>query len=348
MMGGENISLATPVHQVTLSDYSIGETEVTQALWQVVMNSNPSRFKSDVNLPVENMTWDDCQTFVVKLSQLTGRTFRLPTEAEWEFAARGGNKSQGYVYPGSNNLNEVAWYKSNSGDQTHVVGTKKANELGLYDMSGNVFEWIQDYYGSYTSAPQVNPQGPATGEYRVCRSAGYNRANSGSASDWLKCAGRTYDSPSSNADDTGLRLAMDDKMRGDVNCDGVIDENDYAELWYIYQGQTPLSISTADVNGDGSIVFDYGANIQTSDNTALVRILYNGLMKTWNGYPFNNLSDPKYDVNGDGEINRADLNCVIDIILGVFQQGGDLDSDGATNWRDACIMHVVLMNLNES
>lgn len=204
MMGLEGIF--TPVHQVTLSDYYIGETEVTQALWQTVMGSNPSSNKSDVNLPVENMTWDACQTFATKLSQLTGQNFHLPSEAQWEFAARGGNKSMGYTYAGSNNLNEVAWYEANSGNKTHIVGTKKANELGLYDMSGNVFEWIQDYYGSYTSDPQVDPQGPTTGEYRVCRSAGYNRPGT---SDWFKCAGRTYDSPSTNAYDTGLRLACD-------------------------------------------------------------------------------------------------------------------------------------------
>ena len=203
MMGLEGI--ATPVHQVTLSDYYIGETEVTQALWQTVMGSNPSYNKSDVNLPVENMTWDACQTFATKLSQLTGHNFHLPSEAQWEFAARGGNKSQGYTYAGSNNLNEVAWYEANSGNKTHIVGTKKANELGLYDMSGNVFEWIQDYYGGYPSEPQVDPAGPLTGEYRVCRSSAYNRPSNS----WFMCGGRTYDSPSINANDTGLRLACD-------------------------------------------------------------------------------------------------------------------------------------------
>ena len=162
-----------PTHQVMLSSYYMGETEVTQALWTAVMGSNPSRFKGD-DLPVESVSWNDCQTFLAKLNALTGRTFRLPTEAEWEYAARGGSKSSGTPYSGSSNLDEVAWYKGNSGSKTHPVKTKKANELGLYDMSGNVWEWCQDWKGSYSSSAQTNPTGPASGSYRVPRGGGWN------------------------------------------------------------------------------------------------------------------------------------------------------------------------------
>ena len=148
-----------PTHQVTLTnDYYIGKYEVTQALWQAVMGNNPSNFKGD-DLPVEKVSWNDCQEFLSKLNSITGKTFRLPTEAEWEYAARGGNKSRGYQYSGSNNLSDVAWYYNNSGEKTHVVGTKQPNELGIYDMSGNVFEWCLDRFGKYSSSSQTNPIG---------------------------------------------------------------------------------------------------------------------------------------------------------------------------------------------
>ena len=157
-----------PAHQVTLSDYYIGETEVTQALWQAVMGNNPCSFIGKYN-PVESVSWNDCQEFIRKLNSLTGRTFRLPTEAEWEFAARGGNESKGYKYSGSNSIDNVAWYTSNSGSKTHAVKTKSPNELGIYDMSGNVCEWCQDRYGSYSSNAHTNPKGPSSGSYRVLR-----------------------------------------------------------------------------------------------------------------------------------------------------------------------------------
>ena len=168
-MGSENGEEdEQPIHSVTLSDYYIGETEVTQALWQAVMGSNPSEFEGD-NLPVEMVNWDDCQKFISKLNQMTGKTFALPTEAQWEYAARGGNKSQGYEYSGSNNIDDVAWYWDNSSEQTHPVGTKMANELGLYDMSGNVLEWCSDWYGDYSSSSQTDPTGSSTGSLRVLR-----------------------------------------------------------------------------------------------------------------------------------------------------------------------------------
>ena len=191
-----------PAHQVTLSPYYIGETEVTQELWQAVMGSNPSNFKG-MQLPVEKVSWNDCQEFVRKLNQQTGQNFRLPTEAEWEYAARGGNKSRSYKYSGSNSLGDVAWYDTNSGSKTHEVKTKLANELGLYDMSGNVWEWVQDWKGDYSSSAQTNPKGPSSGSDRVDRggSWGYNARD-------CRVSHRIGDSPDLRYLDLGLRLAL--------------------------------------------------------------------------------------------------------------------------------------------
>ena len=168
----------SPVHSVTLSDYYIGETEVTQELWEAVMGSNPSSFSGNPQRPVEMVSWDDCKEFITNLNNLTGMNFRLPTEAEWEYAARGGNESQGYKYSGSNTIVNVAWYSGNSGDATHNVKTKSPNELGIYDMSGNVWEWCEDWYGDYSSGSQTNPTGPSSGSLRVIR-GGYWGAGTG-------------------------------------------------------------------------------------------------------------------------------------------------------------------------
>lgn len=200
---GDYQSNETPVNRVHLSSYYIGQTEVTQELWREVMGTNPSNFLGDLQRPVEQVSWNDCQTFLSRLNELTGKNFRLLTEAEWEFAARGGNKSKGYKYAGSNTIGDVAWYTSNSSSKTHAVASKAPNELGLYDMSGNVWEWVNDWYGSYTSGEKTDPTGPATGSNRVSRGGGWFYSAT-----CCRVSYRYYRTPSSTYYYLGLRLAL--------------------------------------------------------------------------------------------------------------------------------------------
>ena len=202
-----------PSHQVTVSDFYIGKYEVTQQLWEYVMNysgtaadgSTMSAYASDVWLgpkpsssygvgdyyPAYYVSWEDIvNIFIPRLNKITGKTFRLPTEAEWEYAARGGNMSQGYKYSGSNTIGDVAWYRINSSTMTHPVGTKAPNELGLYDMSGNVYEWCSDWYGWYSPSAQSNPTGPTSGSSRVIR--GGSRSNS---AEFCRVSNRSDDFP---------------------------------------------------------------------------------------------------------------------------------------------------------
>lgn len=200
--GSDAGDMEKPPHQVTVSSFYICKYEVTQRLWQVVMGSNPSNYKID-DFPVETVSWFDCQEFITKLNNITGKQFRLPTEAEWEFAARGGNKSKGYKYSGSNYIDDVAWYLDYSLSNHHAVGSKKPNELGLYDMSGSVWEYCQDWYGGYPSAAQTNPRGAEQGSYRVQRGGSWNDKPEG-----CRVSKRGLANPSLSFSHVGLRLAM--------------------------------------------------------------------------------------------------------------------------------------------
>ena len=205
-------------YEVTLSDFSIGKFPITQSQWKAVMGDNPRHFKGDENCPVDRVSWDDIQVFVKKLNDKTDKKYRLPTEAEWEYAARGGRQSEGFEYSGSNNIEEVAWYWENSGDKkltgdwqwdkieknngrTHPVGTKKGNELGIHDMSGNVWEWCSDWYGAYSSGAVNNPAGATEGDSRVNRggSWAFNAAN-------CRVSSRNHDLPAGRNEDVGFRL----------------------------------------------------------------------------------------------------------------------------------------------
>ncbi|MDE5773684.1 MAG: formylglycine-generating enzyme family protein [Muribaculaceae bacterium] len=185
-----------PVHSETVYSFQIGETEVTQGLWRAVMGTDPSYFDGNDNLPVEIVSWNDCQDFINRLNEITGKQFRLPSETEWEYAARGGNQSQGYTYSGGNNINDVAWYGGNSGSKTHPVAQKQPNELGIYDMSGNVWEWTSDWYSSDYSSPRNS-------SYRVYRGGSWN-----STATSCRVANRSGLSPGGRGSNLGLRLAL--------------------------------------------------------------------------------------------------------------------------------------------
>lgn len=191
-----------PVHQVTLSDYFIGETEVTQELWTAVMGNNPSFFTGDLQRPVENVSWKDCQTFIGRISEMTGTTFSLPTEAQWEYAARGGIKFNRCLYSGSNKIDEVAWYWDNSDGTTHPVKVKLPNELGIYDMSGNVQEWCSCDYGSYTSYEMTDPEIDFYREGKVMRGGSFYSAEA------CRVAHRSQGDLTDCHNDLGLRLAI--------------------------------------------------------------------------------------------------------------------------------------------
>jgi len=194
-----------PQHQVTLTkSFYMGKFKVTQGQWQAVMGSNPSLSKG-LNLPVEAVSWNDCQTFIQKLNQLGQGSFRLPTEAEWEYACRAGTTTRFYWGDDSNysQIGQFAWYGDNSNFQTHVVGLKLPNAWGLYDMRGNVFEWCQDWYGNYPSSPQVDPTGVNHGSYKVVRGGGY-----GVSADGCRSAFRDGFDPGIRGGYIGFRVVL--------------------------------------------------------------------------------------------------------------------------------------------
>ena len=205
MMGNDDGKLyETPAHEVKLKRFSIGQTEVTQELWEAVMGNNPSNWKG-AKYPVESVSWNDCLAFIKKLNRLTGKHFRLPKEAEWEYAARGGNQSKGYTYSGSNNIKDVAWYYNDNYSRPHRVATKEPNELGLYDMSGNVWEWCQDWYDEdyYLYSPIRKPPGPFSGEDRVIRGGSW-----GGNATLCRVTGRNFYFPEGTGNIVGFRLAL--------------------------------------------------------------------------------------------------------------------------------------------
>lgn len=199
--GFDFLDARKPTHTVVLSDYYLGESVVTRELWNNVTGGNPLK-ANEVNFPKDQISWFDCDVFIRKLNQITGKMFRLPTESEWEYAARGGTNSLYlYRYAGDNDIDAVAWYEKNSNDKIHPVMTKKPNKLGLYDMSGNVHEWCSDWHGKYSSQQQTNPQGPLSGRWRICRGGCF-----GSLA--VRCEVAVRDSFPPEFEGPGFRLAL--------------------------------------------------------------------------------------------------------------------------------------------
>ena len=227
----------TPVHKVCVDGFWMGKYEVTQGQWQKIMGNDPARFKKGSDYPVEYVSWEDCQLFIGKLNGQSGKTFRLPTEAEWEYACRSGGRDEQYA--GGDDCDQVAWYRSNSSSSTHAVGGKAANGLGLYDMSGNVWEWCLDWYADnyYSSSPTDNPQGPLSGSLRV------NRGGSWDYYSWgLRSSYRSRYLPSSRYISLGFRLVLPGPRRSAVKWSNSDQWNQWHLMWAQW-GQTRLKKS---------------------------------------------------------------------------------------------------------
>lgn len=219
-----------PVHSVTLSAFNIGKYEVTQAQWTAVMGNNPSSFSGCENCPVENVSWYDVQDFIRKLNAQTGKNYRLPTEAEWEYAAKGGEKSRGCTYSGSNDLGSLAWHYINSGSKTHAVGGKQANELGIYDMTGNVGEWCSDWHGTYNSYSETNSTGALTGNFRLLRGGSWS-----DLANFCRSASRNWGVPGGSYDFGGFRLVLpvEDESKSEIQTETI--KTDEEPLTYVEQ-----------------------------------------------------------------------------------------------------------------
>jgi sulfatase modifying factor 1 len=205
-MGDESLNENQPVHKVWLSSFRICKYDVTQSLWETIMGNNPSGSMKCDDCPVEKVSWNDAKKFIVKLNKLTGKNYRLPYEAEWEYAAKGGNKSNGYKFSGGNNIDSVGWSENNSDNKSHPVGQKSANELGLYDMTGDVLQWCSDWFDCdyYKYSPDQNPHGPDSGETKVLRGGAWNITTP-----YCRVTIRPELPPDSRYYNAGLRLALD-------------------------------------------------------------------------------------------------------------------------------------------
>ena len=257
VMGGtreqhrERIASDLPVHTVSLDAYYIATTEVTQALWQAVMKGwYVSDEWNTPSQPITDVNWFDCQEFMRRLDSITGMPFRLPTEAEWEFAARGGNKSKGYRFAGSDRVEDVGWSLSNAGFRKHSVGEKKPNELGLYDMTGNVSEWCSDWYGMYYLGTEKNPKGAQEGELKIVRGGSFDNCKENS-----HLSRREYYAPLQSMNYCGLRLAL--SLPNEPTLQQIDEEKEVVKKlkiknlrikFRLVPGDTPYYISDAPVN----------------------------------------------------------------------------------------------------
>jgi formylglycine-generating enzyme required for sulfatase activity/FKBP-type peptidyl-prolyl cis-trans isomerase len=293
-MGGAN------GHEVRLSSFSIGKYEVTQAQWKALMGSNPSEFKGG-NLPVENVSWEDVREFIERLNVATGKQYRLPTEAEWEYAAQGGNKSRAYEYSGSNSVEDVAWMNENSGSKTHPVGAKKANELGIYDMSGNVWEWCRDWYGAYPASAQNNPVGPSSGSARVNRGGGWFGGESA-----CRVVFRDIYSPGYRDRDLGFRLACSSDIGERVNngsngADGRLsDDGIDIKLSSSSKPMDPVSYAIG--------IFEAYTTLEHIEGSHLNEVDYDKLIKGFESIILNNDSIKDYDKQWASEIINRYFN----------------------------------------